>query len=97
MNIGKVVGNIISTAKYPGFYGVKLLIIQPVDGDGNNAGEPIIGTDSVGAGTDEYVIYITSSEACIPYKSSVEYIPTDATIVGIVDNLYKEDVFDVSG
>ncbi|PLX16018.1 MAG: ethanolamine utilization protein EutN [Candidatus Muiribacterium halophilum] len=97
MNIGKVVGNIISTAKYPGFCGVKLLIIQPIDGDGKHVGEPLIGTDSIGAGNDEIVIYITSSEACIPYKSSVKYIPTDATIVGIVDNLYKEDVFNVSG
>ncbi|MCK9223639.1 MAG: EutN/CcmL family microcompartment protein [Candidatus Muirbacterium halophilum] len=87
MNIGKVTGNIVSSHKYPGFTGTKLMLLQPVDSMYKNAGNIIIATDSVGAGNGEYVIYITSSEACIPFVDVVKYIPTDATIVGIIDKI----------
>ena len=87
MNIGKITGNIVSSHKYEGFTGKKLMLLQPVDSQYKNAGSIIVATDSVGAGNGEYVIYITSSEACIPYNDVVKYIPTDATIIGIIDKI----------
>ncbi len=90
MNLARVVGNIVSSHKYPGFVGRKLLLLQPVDASYADAGEVIVGVDSIGAGSDEFVIYITSSEACIPFRPGVEYIPTDATIVGIIDNIDRD-------
>ncbi|MFA5478606.1 MAG: EutN/CcmL family microcompartment protein [Candidatus Muiribacteriota bacterium] len=90
MNLAKVCGNIVSSHKSEGLCGKKLLLIQPVDSLKNKKGDPIIAVDSVGAGNNEYILYITSSEACIPFKTSVKYIPTDATIVGIVDSINLE-------
>lgn len=90
MNIGKVAGNIVASHKYPGFTGKKLLLLQPVDSLYRNIGRKLIATDSVGAGNGEYVIYITSSEACIPFDNDVKYIPTDATIIGIIDKIEAE-------
>ncbi|MGM0608306.1 MAG: EutN/CcmL family microcompartment protein [Candidatus Muiribacteriota bacterium] len=87
MKIAKVCGNIVSSHKDEGFRGRKLLIIQPCLASGKKRGNPLIATDSIGAGSDELVIYIDSSEACIPFKTDVKYVPTDATVVGIIDEL----------
>lgn len=50
MQIGKVVGRAISTVKHPSFQGVKLLLVQALDGKGNPDGEPVLTVDALGAG-----------------------------------------------
>lgn len=50
MQIGKVVGRAISTVKHPSFQGVKLLLVQALDGKGNPDGEPVLTVDGLGAG-----------------------------------------------
>ena len=85
MFFAKVIGNVWATRKDENLNAFKLLFIQPINSKRENAGDPIVAVDTVGAGTEETVIYITAREAVIPLP--VEMAPVDASIVGIVDRI----------
>ena len=89
MNMARVIGTIWATRKYETLEGHRFLIIQPVDSSLNNISAPIVATDSVGAGQpNELVYYVTSGEAPIPLGKRA---PTDATIIGIIDRVDKNE------
>ncbi len=88
MQLGRVIGNIWATRKYEAVKGYKLQLVQPIDSNKNDLGDPIIAVDTIGAGSGEIVFYITSSEAVIPMD--VDMAPVDASIVGIVDSINSE-------
>ena len=85
MFLGKVIGNIWATQKYEALESFKMLLIQPLNADYKNIGDPIIAVDTVGAGAGELIFYITASEAVIPLP--VDSAPVDASIVGIIDSM----------
>lgn len=85
MFFGKVIGTIWATKKYPALNGMKMQIVQPLNGELVKTGEPFIAIDTVGAGPGETILYITATEAVIPLP--VEMAPVDASIVGIVDRI----------
>ena len=64
--------------------GRKLLIVQTLDADLKDKGTPMVALDSVGAGVGELVFWCRGKEASFPFKR--EEIPTDCTIVGIIDS-----------
>lgn len=84
MQLARVIGDIVATRKDENLVGTKLLIIQPLGADGQNAGRSLVALDSVGAGVGEDVFFVRGREASFPFLP-VE-APTDATIVGIVDH-----------
>ena len=85
MFICRVVGSVVATAKDASFVGSKLLLVQQVALDGAVHGEPFVATDTVGAGTGETVLVATGSAA--RGTEMTRNVPTDATIVGIVDRV----------
>lgn len=88
MNLGRVIGNIWATRKYPALDGRRMLLVQPLSFAGKETGSPIISLDTVDAGQGDIVMYSTSSEAAIPFDGLT---PTDATIVGIVERIDHGD------
>ena len=85
MQVCQVVGTVVSTAKDPGFVGVKLLLVQRQDLHGQLTGNPFVATDTVGAGVGETVLVATGSSA--RSTQITQNMPTDATVVGIVDRI----------
>ena len=85
MILGRVIGNVVSSAKDPALNGITLLVVQPIGRDGNAAGRAVVALDSVGAGVGETVYWCRGREASFPFLP-VE-VPTEATIVGIVDEV----------
>jgi ethanolamine utilization protein EutN len=83
--LGKVIGNVWATQKYKALNSFKLMFVQPINGENENVGAPIVAVDTVGAGPGEVIYYITASEAVIPLP--VDMAPVDASIVGIVDSI----------
>jgi len=83
MQLGLVCGTLVASRKDERFEGINLLVIQPIRPDGAPNGKTLIATDSMGAGPGERVFWVRSKEASNPF-APVE-VPTDATIVGIVD------------
>ena len=83
MQLGIVCGTLVASRKDQRLEGINLLVIQPITPDGTSVGKTLIATDSVGAGPGERIFWVKSREAMNPFEP-VE-VPTDATIVGIVD------------
>ena len=84
MQLARVIGNVVSTIKNAELNGRKLLVIQSVDARLKPVGKPLVAIDSVGAGTGELVFWCRGKEASFPFEGGS--VPTDCTIVGIVDS-----------
>ena len=56
MQLAKIVGHATATVKHPSMIGWKLLIAQPLTGDGLPDGEPQLVIDTLGAGRDARVL-----------------------------------------
>jgi ethanolamine utilization protein EutN len=86
MFLARVVGTVVASRKDPGLVGTKLLVIQPIKTDGTPSGKALVAVDAIGAGVTEEVFYVRGREAAIPFLPAD--VPTDAAIVGIVDEWY---------
>lgn len=84
MQLARVIGEVVATRKDEHLRSIALLIIQPVDAAGKNAGKPLVATDSRGAGPGEHVFFVRGKEASFPFEPGET--PTDAAIIGIVDH-----------
>lgn len=85
MLLGRVIGNVVATMKNTSLDGQRLLLVQPIDRNGCDKGKALVALDSVGAGAGETVYWCRGKEASFPFLP-VE-VPTEATIVGIVDEV----------
>ena len=85
MKIGRVTGTVVSTRKLESLEGIKLLLVQPLDDNMKNDGNPLVACDTVQAGTGDKVIYETGREAALALDNW--FNPSDATIMGIVDKV----------
>jgi ethanolamine utilization protein EutN len=85
MMLGRIIGNVVCTMKNASLVGHKLLLVQPIDRHRRDKGRPFVAVDSVGAGAGETIYWCRGREASFPFLPND--IPTEATIVGIVDTI----------
>ena len=85
MDLARVEGTIVSTAKNERLKSRKLLLVNLIEPDLKPSKNYLVAVDSVGAGTGEIVLVVKGSSA----RQSVDWanVPTDASIVGIVDSI----------
>jgi ethanolamine utilization protein EutN len=84
MQIGRVVGTVVSTQKNKKLEGAKLLLVQPLTLEDQPRGAAILAIDSVGAGVGEKVLLVIEGRAAgdaLRKKAAA----VDAAIIGIVD------------
>ncbi len=84
MILARVNGTVVSSQKAAKMEGTRLLLLEkidPVSMEGNN--EFVVAMDSVGAGLDEIVFYVSGSGARM--VETTNGLPTDATVTAIVD------------
>ncbi|MEO1148063.1 MAG: EutN/CcmL family microcompartment protein [Cyanobacteria bacterium J06638_22] len=91
MQIARVCGTIVSTQKEPSLQGVKFLLLQFVDEQGNPLPEFEVAADSVGAGVDEWVLVSRGSAA--RQNPGWEKRPLDALVIGIIDTVSFNNSF----
>jgi carbon dioxide concentrating mechanism protein CcmL len=89
MQIAKVRGTIVSTQKTRSLTGMKLLLLQFIDADGQLLAKYEVAGDMVGAGIDEWVLVSRGGAARI--DSGCENRPLDAMVVGIIDTVTVEN------
>lgn len=85
MQLGKIVGTVVSTQKDEKLEGMKFHIVKFVDIDIKPTGGFVIAVDSVGAGVGEVVLTAAGSSA--RQTSLTKDKPVDAVIMAIVDVL----------
>ena len=88
MQLARVIGTVVATVKNDLLEGRKLLVIQPLNARYEESGKPMVAIDSVGAGRGEVVFWCRGKEASFPFMPSE--VPTDCTIVGIVDSVFLD-------
>lgn len=85
MQIAKVRGTVVSTYKETSLRGVKFLLLQFLDEEGQLLPRYEVAADNVGAGMDEWVLVSLGSAARQVGESNTR--PIDAMVVGIIDTV----------
>ena len=85
MYLGIVTGTVVAARKAAGLDGQKLLLVQPVDDQQRPNGEVQVACDVAQAGPGDLVYLVGSREAALALDPW--FVPVDATIVGIVDQV----------
>lgn len=85
MELGRVEGNVVSTAKAGRLKGRKLLLVNLVGPDTAPSSNHVVAVDAVGAGEGEVVIVVRGSSA--RQVDDLVNVPTDTSIVAIVDSI----------
>lgn len=88
MKLGRVIGRVVSTQKIESFQGVSLLLVQPLDEKLNSIGDAIVAMDTIQCGVGMLIYFETSKEAGRVLETIMN--PSDASIMGIVDELFLE-------
>jgi len=86
MLIGRVIGEIVATAKAPSHLGQKALLVQPLNLDGSDQGETLVAMDAVDAGVGDRVLVVTegwSAMTAVDRPNS----PIDMAIIGVIDSV----------
>ena len=86
MKLGKVIGSIWATRKAQGTDGLKILLVQPVTGEGKPFGKTLSAFDAIGCGEGELVYFVEQYEATLAFPDR-PLTPIDVSIIGIVDTL----------
>jgi len=89
MYLGRVIGTVVATRRYAGLDGVKLLMVQPLDDQLADKGDPHVAADATAqAGPRDVVTLVGSREAALALEET--FVPVDAAIVAIVDQVWSE-------
>ena len=85
MIVGRVVGEIVSSAKHPSHEQLTLLAVETLELDGRpRGGAPLIAIDSVGAGVGDRVLVTLDGWGAM---TAVDRFPApiDAAVLGVID------------
>ena len=84
--IARVIGEIVATQKHSSHEGQKIFLVQPLNLDGTNRGDPLVALDAVDAGVGDLVLLVTEGFSAM---TSVErpQSPIDMAVVGFIDHI----------
>jgi microcompartment protein CcmK/EutM len=86
MLIARVIGEMVSTHKHASHVGRKALLVQPLDLDGSNRGDPVIAFDAVDAGVGDQVLLVTEGFSAMTSVGRPQS-PIDMAVVGVIDRV----------
>jgi microcompartment protein CcmK/EutM len=86
MYIAKVIGDVVSSVKYETLHAQKILVIQPLNPDMTETGEPLLALDQVDAGKGDVVLIVDQGTAARQVLAQ-EYPTIRTLILGIVDRI----------
>ncbi len=86
MMLGRVTGTVVSTIKIPSLEGKKLLLVRPVNPEGDFTGGAVLAVDTVQAGTGDEVFIIDEGGSANQILGT-EGAPIRTVIAGIIDQV----------
>jgi ethanolamine utilization protein EutN len=84
MQIGRVVGQAVSTVKHPTLSGWRLLLVQPLTAADKPDGEPLLAIDHLGAGPGALVV-ITGDGKGVQQTVNAKDTPIRWMVLGLCD------------
>jgi microcompartment protein CcmK/EutM len=89
MIIARVVGTVVATQKQEAHEGKKILLLQPLNLEGQPAGDVVVGLDAVDAGLGDRVLVVQEGFSAMTSVGHTES-PIDAAVIGVVDQVELE-------
>ena len=89
MQLAKVIGTCVATAKVESLRGQRLLVLQPLNFELGEIGTQSIAVDTVSADRGQIVWFVRSREAANSLPDP--FNPADCAVVGILDELEMLD------
>lgn len=86
MLIARVVGDLVATRKHPSHEGRKLLLVQPLNLDGTNRGDPLVALDAVDAGVGDQVLVTTEGFSAMTAVERPQS-PIDMAVIAFIDRI----------
>jgi ethanolamine utilization protein EutN len=86
VKLARVIGTVVATTKYEGMGGVKLLVVQPLDRDGEPRGYPAVAADATAQAGHGHLVFIVGSREAAQAMPE-PFVPVDLAITGIVDEV----------
>ena len=86
MEIGVVVGNIVSTIKHEAYKNSKLLLVENLNIQLEQTGATTVCVDSVDAGVGDIVLVAREGKAASDILGGVQ-LPVRSIIVGVIDKI----------
>jgi len=83
VQLGEVVGTLVSTRKDPKMVGMTFLVVKNLDAEMRAVGTYSVAVDTVGAGLGDVVLHVGGSSARM--TEATHERPSDASIIAIVD------------
>jgi ethanolamine utilization protein EutN len=87
MRLGKVIGTVVSTILEKGYDSRKILIIQPVNPNGEKKGTAFLAIDMVQAGVGETVLTIEEGNSARQVIQNYEIFTVKTVVAAIVDEI----------
>ena len=78
MYLGRVIGTVVATVKYEGLEGYRLMIVEPIDDQGEVNGPVHVALDATQAGPGERVFLVGSREACLAFENTIMSEPSSS-------------------
>jgi ethanolamine utilization protein EutN len=83
----RVIGPLWAAAKHPAFAGRTLLVVQPLDEHGGDAGGSFVAVDHAQAGAGDQVVVLTEGNGVRQILKAGDVVPIRSIVVGIVDHV----------
>ncbi|ACY16920.1 EutN/CcmL family microcompartment protein [Haliangium ochraceum] len=85
MRLCRVLGSVVATVKHPVYNGLPLMIVQPLDDAGRDAGASFLAVDNVQSGPGDRVLVLTEGGGVRQILALGDQVPIRSLIVGVVD------------
>ena len=86
MIIGRVIGDVVATQKTAAHQGRKVLMVQPLDLDGNDQGNAVLALDAVDAGVGDRVLVVQEGWSAMTAVGRPQ-TPIDMAVIGVIDEI----------
>lgn len=87
MKYCRVVGPMWASVKHPAYAGRTLLVVQPLDEHGSDAGASFVAVDQAQAGAGDKVLVLTEGNGVRQILKAGDQVPIRSVIVGVVDHV----------
>jgi ethanolamine utilization protein EutN len=87
MKLCRVIGSVVATAKHPAFHAERLMIVQPLDERGGEAGTSFLAVDRAQSGPGDQVLVMREGNGVRQILGKGDIVPIRSIIVGVVDEV----------
>ncbi len=86
MKLARVIGTVVASTKAQGMEGVKLLVVRPLDRNGEPIGPAAVAADATRQAGPGHLVFVVGSREAAQAMTET-FVPVDLAITGIVDRV----------